>query len=298
VGKDNGNRSKVSRYAYWQQDDNCRLNNLTKQSFFQNCLLPDILTGTVFPAIRGKKIDFYFLGRKLCSFNGNTFQANVAYLAAFKNRPKGEITEDDFRGLKVCESFEDGYTQIKKHVSLFEQPESGGVFKLCKAHSCYRKEFAGPIGVLDIELSLESKDEERSQDRIDLVLFHLKEKRLRFFEVKTFENKEIWPTNDHVPVAQQIQRYKGQLEDRKSTLLDGYKQYVQIMQHLCGSTLPEPISLDTDVDLLLIGFDTNQLKTIKSVLLPVFDKSFRSCLISGPQGATAGTLTKWWKNRN
>ena len=287
----------MPRYDYWYANDYHNLNGLLQSALFTNRLLPDILTGTVFPAIRGRKIDFYLKGRKLFSFTGQGFKSNIAYLAAFQNRPNGEITEEVFVNLQVCESFEDGNTQIKKNISLYEQPESGGVFKLCKTHSCFMDNFAGPIGVLDIELSLEANDEERSQDRIDLVLFHCETRQLRFFEVKTFANKEIWPTNGHAPVVEQIQRYTQQLRQRTDELLVGYKQYVRLMQRLCGITLPEPDSLDTAVDLLLIGFDTPQLNTIQNVLLPAFGNLFRSCLIGGPQRARQETLATWWGNR-
>jgi hypothetical protein len=196
----------MSRYGYWESDNFRKLKHLTQQSFFKHCLLPDIVKGNVFPAIRGQKVDFYLNGRKVCSFNGAAFQANIAYLAAFQDRPNGEVTEQAFRQLTVCDSFEDGYQQIKNNIRLFEEPESGGVFKLCKSYSCFSEKFSGPIGVLDIELSLAAHEEEQKQDRIDLVLFHLEKRELRFFEAKTFGNKEIWPSRHGVLVVEQIQR--------------------------------------------------------------------------------------------
>lgn len=288
---------RVPRYQKWYINDYHNLNNLKKHSLFQHCLLDDILRGNVFPAIRSHKIDFYLRGRKLCSFNGKTFQANVSYLAAFQNRPNGEITEDQFAQLRVCGSFEDGYEQIKKNIVLFEQPESGGVFQLCRRHSFYKTDFVGPIGVLDIEVSLEAEDEERSQDRMDLVLYHKERRQLRFFEAKTFDNTEIWPTKGDALVVQQILRYTDQLKQRNDELLAGYGRYVKIMNHLCGTKLSHPLSIDTDVDLLLFGFDTLQLRTIQNVLLPAYGDSFRSCLIGKPRRARPETLATWWNNR-
>ncbi len=291
----------MPRYDHWA-DQNCRnLRALMDQELFKEKLLPDISGGAVFPAIRKKKIDFYFLGQKICSFTSNRFQANVAYLAAFQNRPKDEVTEEQFRELHVCHSFKDGYTQIKKNMRLFHKPESGGLSKLCKKHSFYKAD-SGQIGVFDIELSLEANGDEEAQvrngrqDRIDLVLFNKDSKRLRFFEVKTFANREIWPRNGHVAVSDQIARYKKQVTDNNDVLLAGYKLYVKLMNQLCGLSLPEPAGLDKVVDLLLIGFNQDQSNRIKDVLKPAFRDAFLCRSIGDPSNATQRTLADWWRN--
>lgn len=160
------------RYDFWESNSYQRLKSLMAHPLFKKCLAPDIARGEVFPAIRGRKIDFYCKGQKLFSFTGVVFQSNVAYLAAFEQRPKGEITEIQFCSMKVCRSFTDGYKQIKANLALYEQPESGGVFRLCKKFSAFKDGQPPAIGVLDIELSLESQETDRSQDRIDLVLFN------------------------------------------------------------------------------------------------------------------------------
>jgi hypothetical protein len=289
----------MSRYDEWKSANCRKLDELTKHPLFVSCLLPDIKQGFVFPAIRKSRIDFYYLGQKLCSFKNRQFQTNVAYLAAFQNRPQGEVTEAQFRQLKPCESFKDGYMQIKKNIKLFERDESGGVFDLCRHHSCYASSFIGPIGVFDIELSFEANEEGRTQDRIDLVLFHASEKKLRFFEVKTFANKEIWPGYDgNVAVCEQINRYRMQLRNRHASLLADYKEYVALMNRLCGVTLPEPIALDDEPDLLLIGFDKVQLQKINQLLVPAMASAFKCCLIGNPDRATQGTLNSWWTNRH
>jgi hypothetical protein len=286
----------MPRYDYWEQGD--RIGALKRQPLFVNRLRGDIAAGSVFPAIRGGKIDFYVRGRKLCSYDGRAFRTNVAYLAAFQDRPSGEVTQEQFSRLKLCASFQDAYEQIKKNITLHEQPESGGVSRLCKAHSCFASGFAGPIGVFDIELSLEASEDDRSQDRIDLVLFHTEQHRLRFFEVKTLDNNEIWPNEDGPPdVCGQIARYKEQLTRRQRELMEGYKQYARLMADLCEVRLPEPNTLDTEPDLLLIGFDSHQQATITSVLVPAFGEGFCYCSIGDPKNATQNTLAKWWANR-
>lgn len=287
----------MSRYDFWERDNCKKLTPLMANPLFEKCLAPDIARGEVFPAIRGRKIDFYVKGQKMFSFTGEVFQSNVAYLAAFEQRPRGEITEAQFRSMKVCRSFQEGYTQIKANLALYEQPESGGVFTLCKKFSSFKSGESPPIAVLDIELSLESQDSGRSQDRIDLVLFHQTLKQLRFFEAKTLSNNEVWPRNGDVKVRGQIGRYSDQLRRRQQALLDGYRQYVRLMNTMCGVSLPEPATIDTEVDLLLFGFTSQQQSTVATVLIPAFQNDFHCCLIGSTDRVTPATLEKWWNNR-
>jgi hypothetical protein len=62
-------------------------------------------------------------------------------------------------------------------------------------------------------------------------------------------------------------------------------------------SLPEPENLDTEVDLLLFGFTSQQQKMIKEELIPEFKDDFRCCMIGSTNNTTAKTLQKWWNNR-
>jgi hypothetical protein len=152
--------------------------------------------------------------------------------------------------------------------------------------------------VFDIELSLEAEQDDRSQDRIDLILFHTGERRLRFFEVKTFANEEVWPKGGGpAAVCGQIARYKEQIARREVELLDGYQRYARLMASLTGVRLPEPKSIDPDPELLLIGYDTPQQVTVTRVLEPAFRGLFHFRKIGDPRNATQNTLAKWWADR-
>ncbi|QGQ22367.1 hypothetical protein F1728_06625 [Gimesia benthica] len=285
----------MSRYSKWVKNDYEKLKALRATDLFQNHLLPDIKKGIVFPAVRGGKIDFYHLGRKLFSFDGKSFRSNIKYLVVLDQNRNGEVTEKGFQKLKLCQSFEDGYQQIKKNTKLYVDPESEQVSKVCKRHS-YFLDSTGPIIVLDIELSLTAQEEDRTADRIDLILLNQESKQIRFFEVKTFKNKELKEANGHIPVVGQIGRYKEQLanEKRYKYLLESYLEYVEIINMLFGIKIPQPESIDRDVDLLIFDFGKPEQKILEENILPAFSDKFRVSVRGDAGGLSQGTLQKWW----
>lgn len=286
----------MPRYDRWDKDAFCNLKKLEQAELFQKCLLPDIQNGVVFPAIRGGKIDFYHVGRKLFSFTNRGFRSNIAYVVAFQDRPKGEVTERDLEGLKMCTSFRDGYEQIRKNTRLYKDPESEQVAHVWNAHSCCRND-SGPIVVLDIELSLNAKDDGREgADRIDLILFDTTTRCLHLFEVKTFQNQEIKakPTVGPAAVVEQIARYKRQLQNKN--VVEMYEQYVCIVNRLFDKNLPSPIAVSPKVKLLVFNYDGGQEEDAVKVITNQLLEHDIVCRSRGrAKGANQGTLKSWCK---
>ena len=87
-------------------------------------------------------------------------------------------------------SFVDGYERIKENCSLYSGVESSGVACLYSNYSYLSSK--SDIVVLNIEVSLESLDADKNQDRIDVLFFDKNKKCLIFCEAKHYSNKEIW----------------------------------------------------------------------------------------------------------
>ncbi|MBI2802613.1 MAG: hypothetical protein HYX63_20430 [Gammaproteobacteria bacterium] len=257
----------MPRYDLWEKLDFRKLQALEDSSLFKAHLMPDIKEGVVFPAIRGGKIDFYHVGRKLFSYTNQGFQSNIAFVVACQNRPKGEVVERDLGKLTLCTSFVAGYEQIRYNTTLYAEPESAQVSHIWNTHSYCRSD-SGAIVVLDIELSLDAKDDGRpGSDRIDLVLFDTISKQLHFFEVKTFNNREIRETNGTVPVVEQIERYNRQVKVKQHELVAMYEQYVRIVNRLFNSELPLPLGVSNQVNLLICDYDGPQEIVLKNKIL-------------------------------
>lgn len=279
----------MPRYDNWDEGDS--LTTLEQTILFRDCLLPDIRKGIVFPAIRGGKIDFYHVGRKLFSFTNSGFRSNIAYVVACQNKPEGEVAESDLANLKLCTSFVEGYTQIRRNTALYAESESQQVARLWNRHS-YCISDSGPIVVLDIELSLNAKEEGKS-DRIDLILFNTNTLQLHFFEVKTFRNREIRPVDGQVPVVAQIERYNGQIGKRSEKVLEMYQQYVGIVNRLFDTKLPKPQSLWPTVHLLVCEFKAIEGKELHERIIPHFSSQVVCKSIGDTRNATQKTLQSW-----
>ncbi len=93
--------------------------------------------------------------------------------------------------------------------------------------------------VLDIEVSFKSNNEDKKQDRIDILLFNKRTKTLQFVEAKHYSNGEI--KSKSIPkVVKQIDRYKTQINNPKikAQILKSYENYIKIIKQLCCIDLP------------------------------------------------------------
>ena len=234
------------------------MKELNKRKLFEQKLKPDIGKGNVFFAIRKNEVDFYHEGGNLFTFSKEGFKTHVKYASVFKT-DDDYISESKLKDVKKIDRFFDGYKRIKENCSLYSGEESAGVAQICIEYS-YAISRSTTI-VLDIEISLKSLDEDKKQDRIDILLFDKSKKRLIFCEAKNFLNKEIWAPKGVLPkVTNQIRRYEKQIKIRKNNILDQYKNYIDIVKNMFPALdLPYPDNIYPKVLLLIFGFDRDQI---------------------------------------
>jgi len=249
------------------------IKNLKKENLFKDCLLEDVKNGVVFPAIRDEYIDFYYKGGRLFTYDGNKFSTHIKY-ASVIGHDKFYISEVELKNTKFIPNFINEYTRIKENCSNYSGVEASGVSELYSKYSILNK--SSNISVLDIEIAFakieENSDEDHSrkgQDRIDLLLYNKEENKLRFYEAKHFTNSEIWASGKP-KVIDQLERYNGQLSKRYDDILSGYKEYIKTLNSLFDTQILEPIEIDTQVVLLVFGFDIDQkqgrLKDLEKVM--------------------------------
>lgn len=233
--------------------------SLIESNLWKNKLKPNCIEQNVFLAIRDNRIDFYHKGGKLFSFDKAGFKTHIKYASVIdsENERDNYLTEEKLSTCKLISDFEKCYSRIKENCSNYSGVEAVGVSEIY-AHNTYLSD--KNVVVLDIEVSFESDDENKKQDRIDILLLNKKTKTLFFVEAKHFSNKEIWSASTP-KVIKQLNRYNGQIRKEKEHILKEYSKYIDIINELFTPLfLPTPIDIEEKVTLLIFGFDDDQKK--------------------------------------
>lgn len=251
------------------------IQNLKNEALFKDHLLDDITTKKqagkgVFPAVRDGKICFYYKGSRLFEYGGE-FKAHKKFLSLSKNG--NYVSESMLKNKKVqlVDDFCKQYKEIKDAAAQYANLEAVGVSYLYSKYSHAIKKSSqdlSDIVVLDIEVSLDSFEEEKNKDRIDILLYSLKDKKLKFVEAKHFSNPDLWssdPTKTPPACVDQVIRYNKQINNKQryDQILKGYTEYIKLHNTLFGLKLPVPQAIVPSCGLYVFGFDQKQKKKIK-----------------------------------
>jgi len=269
------------------------LKQLKEDKLFKDKLFNDIKKGSVFAALRNNRIDFYFKGGKLFSFNSNGLSTHIKYATTPEDDIGNYVTESKFS--EKCgnsiKSFVSDYNKIKTNCELY----SKGSEAACVSYLYNKYSFASSatdIVVLDIEISLEAdEDESRNQDRIDILLYSKSDRALKFVEAKLYTNKEIRSQEDPEVVGQ-IERYNSQIKRKEVEICNAYKKYVEIMNDLFYLNIEKPVKVLPDVGLYIFDFDEDQRKgNLSKNIKPNLEKNhIKFYSLGNPTNIDAQTL--------
>ena len=248
------------------------INKLKEEPLFKDKILPDIEKGKVFLAIRNNKIDFYHYNSCLFEYDGE-FKTHPKFAFVPAKYPKKYVTD----GKKVGEvaDFYEGYDNIKERVRLYTSAEAEEIHKICKKGTIFETSKPNEYIVLDIEIAFTKNNKEeqlkgtieqlneyiKSQNRVDILLYNIKEQELLFVEAKHFTNKEI-RAEETPAVINQIERYNKIIQNNYDIILQEYSKYIQALNNIfrdeLKTELPEPKTLCKKCGLIIFGFDNDQ----------------------------------------
>jgi len=189
---------------------------------------------------------------------------------------------------------------MKKLCALYAGIEAQGVSAIYSRFASVLASEERPVVVLDIEASfdadaIDDDGSESVQDRMDLVLFDTKTRRILCVEAKHLSNPELRAAEGPAPVVGQIQRYRQQLQLQNDYILAAYRQSVQILSQVFSVSLPEPEAIVPDVPVLIFGFDAAQRDQVVNKIIGSLNScGVRGVRIGDPSLATAGTLQRWF----
>lgn len=238
------------------------IERLKNDNLFKDKLLKDIQNGVVYPTIREDKLNFYYCKRLLFDYE-DRFMTNSKF--AFVPKEYKPTYVADGKEVGAIANFYDGYENIKERAKLYASPEDKGVSNICRNGNVISNLPNGYI-VLDIEVAFEKEIIENNkvtirQNRIDILLYGIEERQLRFVEAKHFSNGEIKSTT--IPnVVGQIKKYDKELEKRNDEILYVYAEYIKDLNKIFDEIMEKPITAPISVlpkcGLIIFGFDDDQ----------------------------------------
>jgi len=270
--------------------DQSIIDGLTKSDLWKNHLKEDCENQEVFLAIRNNKIGFYHKGGKLFGFDENSeFKTHYKFAALINDTDTCYFTDAELQK-KPISTFGKDNDRIKENCKLYSGEEAEGVSKIYHKHSYLSNE---DIVVLDIEVSFKAIDENKKQDRIDILLYDTKKRKLKFVEAKHFSNSEIW-SKSKPKVIKQIDKYQEQIAKKKPEIIKAYENYITVINKIFDKKLPLPNEVDEEVSLLIFGFDKNQLNGRLNELIRENQeyKGYKVYCIGGIDGVNLDTLWK------
>lgn len=244
------------------------LSLLKRSSLFSRKLRGD---KKVFPAIRKDRVDFYYGGGKLFSYERTQFRTHIKYASVIRGAKGSYVTEAQLRACTPVTRFEESYEDIKSNCSKLSGQERHELSKLHAAHSLVREPRKSSIVVLDIEAAFSpaSREEDDGLDMIDLVLLDTVSREIRFIEGKRLDDPRIKAKDNNPEVVRQIARYRERLAGKadRRHLCEQYAKHIAAISDLyeLKGNLPAPKSVNPEPGLFIFGFRTAHLGKVKEL---------------------------------
>lgn len=269
---------------------------LTTDGFLQAINRELIQTGRAFLAFRNDEATIYYNGNQLCNLSGSHGYETMVYnhylpitrsRTLSKKQKKELYTIGQWRkniGSKKL-SFESVIKEILDNLEKESSPESLQASRFYR-FSPLNKQTAHEIVLLDIEAAFSSSDEKT--DRIDLVFYHRKDRRLMFVEVKRLSDPRLDPKGkESADVIDQLKRYKDRLETEVQQITSQYNNSIDYYNTLSGGNLPH-VSLEPPplLGLLLVEFNRSAIKKKNKVRKMIKRKGFKSYAIGDTSNVT------------
>ena len=202
-----------------------------------NLLKKDVLSGTVFPAVRKNQIYFYYEGGCLYKFSNGKFARDKAfekYGCENKNLSAYEIAKK-----QVENKFANVMGNVKER-------------RLLNSLYCctFDKTRLFDTVVLDIEVNLNGNI--GGGKKCDLVLYNVPSNTIMFVEGKVFFDSRVNVKRGSLPeVIDQVNTYSEAIAEQHQTVIRQYANHVEIINRLFGTKYPIPQKLVRQAKLLV-----------------------------------------------
>ncbi len=220
-------KNPVLFFVYWD-----------KNPFLQRVERGLLQKGKGLLTIRDNHATVYYNGNRLCDLPASDRfdpKVNRKFLPLLRSKcmddklPTQYIGESEWRrqaGLSACTeyTYADVLPEICSNIIYHETPESGQIVNLY-AYAPLCATNRSPVILLDIEAVFSSPDED--EDRIDLVLYHVEDRRLIFCEVKRLwdfrlNQNALYPAG----ILGQMERYQARIDRERDNIRVQYDRVI------------------------------------------------------------------------
>ena len=269
---------------------------LTTDGFLQAINRELIQTGRAFLAFRNDAATIYYNGNQLCNLSGSHGYETMVYNHYLPitrshtlsgHQKKEPYTIEQWReniGSKEL-SFESVIKEILDNLEKECSPESLQASRFYR-FSPLNKQTAHEIVLLDIEAAFSSSDEKT--DRIDLVFYHRKDRRLMFVEVKRLSDPRLDPKGkESADVIDQLTRYQRRLKTEEQQITSQYNNTIDYYNTLSKGNLPHVSpALPPLLGLLLVEFNRSAINQKNEVQEMIKNNDFKSYAIGDTSNVT------------
>ena len=220
--------------------------NTYEGKIFSSILVPRVMTGQIFMAIRDDKVDLYVGGNCFMSFSGQSFKANPKIFG--KSSTSAMVNVDRIFPLNWTDIVDDLVRQCYEYSSVNSTQAER---KIIQAYFPIYENLNNKIFVLDREIRIN----DGTGKKCDWLLYNTETCQLKFVEVKTGSNKDLMKRSDGTfDVSAQLDVYSRQYAEHSDEIVTQYGKYIEILNKLLGLHFDKPKGLlDTKAGLAVFA---------------------------------------------
>lgn len=275
------NPTNVSNFTREIQDFSRFKNHWENNVFLKRINTDLVKCGKALLTFRNDEASVYYNGNRLCGLVSPNFEPKINDLflpftrsEKINNKKQGEyMTETEWKdsiGIANSKySFDVVLPEILSNITFYQTKESFQVTGLY-SYSPLNSNNTSSIILLDIEAAFSATSQ--ATDRIDVVLYHIEERRLIFVEVKGLWDDRLKSKKGNSPeILIQMENYQKRINREESNIKIQYDRVIDYYNALSGRNMPHIGENAPLLGLLLVGFkdndkDSQKRKNVKTLL--------------------------------
>lgn len=264
-------------------------------------LYGDMTRGNVLLTLRpNKKCSFYLKGRNICDLmEGHDYKAVVDSLylpiaKSMRNRFSEGLSEKMWQDLCNLNghTFAECYEEIEDNAIMKADAEAAQVAGLYQFSPFATND--SDIILLDIESKFSYSNSDINDKRIDVVLYHVRNRQLIFIEVKRLADDRLQKKGElQQEIVHQMDGYKELIDNEQHEIIQEFNKTIRALNGIGGYSIPE-IDENKDIllGLLITEYKNTDVKVVNSLTKSI---AYPVVAIGNVANSKKETIDEWYK---